>query len=120
MFDVIVALSRLHTVSEARALPQRVIHVSFALLSSARTTLTLTASASCNVNDVDLLNSLSRLCDKLTVFHVTLEMEDSGGGRIPACSVLHKCPAWESMAAAHSIMGSNKLMLGYERALPML
>lgn len=73
---------------------------------------TLTLTAYCDVNDVDLLNSLSRLCDKLTVCRVTLEMADSGGGRIPACSVLHKCPAWESMAAAHGIMGSNKLLLG--------
>ena len=63
------------------------------------------------VNDADLLDALLRLCDKQSVTQVTLEIHNSGTHHIFPGTSLHKCPAWERLAAAHGIAGSNKLFL---------
>lgn len=60
---------------------------------------------------MDLLDALLRLCDKPSVTQVTLVIHDRGDLRIFSGTSLHKCPAWERLAAAHGISGSNTLLL---------
>ena len=87
------------------------------LFSTAPALQTLTIEAHLKPDGADLLGSLLRLCDKPSVTCVMFikitdyKVTDYDGFRIPVSNVLHKCSAWEGLAAAHGLAGSNKLLL---------
>jgi hypothetical protein len=84
-----------------------------ALFGTAPQLQTLGINVLYKANNEKMLAAAKALCDMPNFTCLTISIKEEEGHLDPS-NCLHVCPAWESLAAAHGLKGSNKLRLAGE------